>query len=199
MLAVALAIASSAAAQNGLPPLIDREIFFGNPEIASAQISPDGKFIAFRKPYKDTMNLWVKKADEPFDKARLITAETQRPIRNYFWSRDSKYILFVNDFGGDENFNVYAVDPTAAPAAGSEVPATRNLTDMKKVRALHLRCSANRSRRDLHRLEQSRSALARPLQTPHLNRRAAVGQREHGTLRRIRVSTTPESFVSQKE
>ena len=52
------------------------------------------------------MNLWVKKADEPFDKARLITAETKRPIRGYFWSRDSKYILFVNDFGGDENFNV---------------------------------------------------------------------------------------------
>ena len=137
LLAAAIAIASSsAAAQNGLPPLIDREIFFGNPEIASAQISPDGKFIAFRKPYKDTMNLWVKKAEEPFDKARLITAETKRPIRGYFWSRDSKYVLFVNDFGGDENFNVYAVDPTAAAAAGSEVPVTRNLTDMKKVRAL---------------------------------------------------------------
>lgn len=136
MLAVALAVTSSAAAQNGLPPLIDREIFFGNPEIASAQISPDGKFIAFRKPYKDTMNLWVKKAEEPFDKARLITAETRRPIRNYLWSRDSKYILFVNDFGGDENFNVYAVDPAAPPAAGSEVPPTRNLTDMKKVRAM---------------------------------------------------------------
>ncbi len=136
ILAAALAVTSSAAAQNGLPPLIDREIFFGNPEIASAQISPDGKFIAFRKPYKDTMNLWVKKADEPFEKARLVTAETRRPIRSYFWSRDSKYILFVNDFGGDENYNVYAVDPNAAPAAGSEVPATRNLTDMKKVRAL---------------------------------------------------------------
>ena len=79
LLSVALAVASTDAAQNGLPPLIDREIFFGNPEIASAQISPDGKFIAFRKPYKDTMNLWVKKADEPFDKAKLITAETKRP------------------------------------------------------------------------------------------------------------------------
>ena len=134
--AIALSIVSSAAAQNSLPPLIDREIFFGNPEIANAQISPDGKFIAFRKPYKDTMNLWVKKAEEPFDKARLITAETKRPIRGYFWSRDSKYILFVNDFGGDENFNVYAVDPSAPAATGSEVPATRNLTDMKKVRAL---------------------------------------------------------------
>ena len=29
------------------PALIDRELFFGNPEIAGAQISPDGKYIAF--------------------------------------------------------------------------------------------------------------------------------------------------------
>src|SRR5687767_12452850 len=134
LLAVALAIATSAAAQSGLPALIDREIFFGNPEIANAQISPDGKYISFRKPHKDTMNLWIKKADEPFERARLITNETKRPIRNYFWSRDSKYILFVNDFGGDENFNVYAVDPAATPAAGAEVATARNLTDLKKVR-----------------------------------------------------------------
>ena len=32
------------------PPLIDRELFFGDPEIAGAQISPDGKYIAFLKP-----------------------------------------------------------------------------------------------------------------------------------------------------
>ena len=135
LLSAVLAIATSAAAQ-GLPQLIDREIFFGNPEIAGASISPDGKFIAFRKPYKDTMNIWVKRADEPFEKAKLLTAETKRPIRSTFWSRDSKYILFINDFGGDENFNVFAVDPSAAPAAGSEIPVTRNLTDMKKVRAV---------------------------------------------------------------
>ena len=125
-----------AASQNNIPPLIDREIFFGNPEIAGVQISPDGKYISFRKPHKDTMNIWVKRAEEPFEKARLITNETKRPIRGYFWSRDGKYILYVNDFGGDENFNVYAVDPSAAPATGSEVAAARNLTDMKKVRAM---------------------------------------------------------------
>ena len=134
VLAAALTIATTAVAQNGLPPLIDREIFFGNPEITGATISPYGKYIAFRKPYKDTMNIWVKRTDEPFEKARLITSETKRPIRSNLWSRDSKYILFVNDFAGDENFNVFAVDPSAA--SGSEVPPTRNLTDMKKVRAL---------------------------------------------------------------
>ncbi|MDQ3255573.1 MAG: S9 family peptidase [Acidobacteriota bacterium] len=135
LFAVLFVFSTIASAQNGLPPLIDREIFFGNPEITGAQISPDGKYIAFRKPYKDTMNIWVKRADEPFDKARLVTNDTKRPIRSYFWSRDGKYILFVNDFGGDENFNVYAVDPAVTSAAGAEVAAARNLTDAKKVRA----------------------------------------------------------------
>lgn len=123
----------SATAQ--LPPLIDRELFFGNPEIAGAQLSPDGKFISFIKPYQDTRNVWVKGINEPFDKARIVTAETKRPIGGYFWSRDGKYILFVKDNGGDENFNVYAVNPSDKPATGSQVPAARNLTEGKKVRA----------------------------------------------------------------
>ncbi len=118
-----------------LPPIIDRELFFGNPEIAGAQISPDGKYISFIKPYNDTRNVWVKGVDEPFDKARVLTAETKRPVAGYFWSQDGKYILFVKDNGGDENFNVYAVNPNEKPADGSVVPTARNLTEGKKVRA----------------------------------------------------------------
>ncbi len=49
--------------------------------------------------------------------------------------QDSKFVLYVKDHEGDENFNVYAVNPAAAPAAGQEVPATRNLTDAKGARA----------------------------------------------------------------
>ena len=118
-----------------LPPLIDREIIFGNPEISGAQISPDGKFISFIKPFGDTRNVWVKGIDEPFDKARLLTNETKRPVAGYFWSRDGKYILFVKDNDGDENYNVYAVNPNEQPAADAKVPAARNLTEGKKVRA----------------------------------------------------------------
>lgn len=118
------------------PALIDRELIFGNPEYAGAQISPDGKYISFVKPYKDTMNVWVKGLDEPFEAARPMTADTARPVRNYFWSRDGKYILFVQDKGGDENFNVYAVNPADKPAAGSDVPAARNITDAKGIRAM---------------------------------------------------------------
>ena len=116
------------------PSLIDREVFFGNPEYAGAQISPDGKYISFLKPLKDVRNVWVKGIDEPFDKARPLTAETKRPISSYFWSWDSKYVLFTKDNDGDENFNVFAVDPTASPAAGADVPAPTNLTNAKGVR-----------------------------------------------------------------
>jgi len=118
------------------PPVLDRELFFGDPEISGAQISPDGQYIAFIKPWKGTRNIWVKKTDEPFDKARVITADTTRPIPAYFWSRDGKYILFVQDKAGDENYNVYAVNPADPPAAGSEVPAARNITEAKSVRAI---------------------------------------------------------------
>src|SRR6185503_15734915 len=118
------------------PPIIDRELFFGDPEIAGAQISPDGAFIAFLKPFKGTRNVWVKKTADPFTSAKPITADTKRPISGYFWSRDGKYILFVQDKAGDENYNVYAVNPADAPASGQDVPAARNLTDVKGVRAI---------------------------------------------------------------
>ena len=129
-----LALAAPVWAQS--PPLIDRDLFFGDPEIAGAQISPDGAFIAFIKPFKGTRNVWVKKTGDPFTSAKPITADTKRPIPAYFWSRDGKYILFVQDKAGDENYNVYAVNPADTPASGQDVPTARNLTDVKGVRAV---------------------------------------------------------------
>lgn len=117
------------------PPIIDRELFFGDPEISGAQISPDGKFIAFVKPFKGTRNVWVKRTEDSFDAAKPITNDKSRPVTQYFWSRDGKYILFVQDKAGDENYLVYAVNPADSPATGEDVPAARNLTDAKGVRA----------------------------------------------------------------
>jgi len=131
---LAFLIVSAVCAQAQQPPIIDRQLFFGEVAIAGAQISPDGHFVSFLKPYKGTRNIWVKKTDEPFTAARPVSAEATRPIRQYFWSRDSKYILYAQDAGGDENFNVYAIDPSqpADPATG--VPPTRALTNLKGVR-----------------------------------------------------------------
>lgn len=132
---IALIITTSMTVSAQLPKLIDREVFFGNPELSGTQISPDGKWISFMKAYKGTRNVWVKGIDDPFDDAKLVTDETKRPVAGSFWSWDSKYILFVKDNAGDENFNVYAVNPSDKAADGSDVPAARNLTEGKKVRA----------------------------------------------------------------
>src|ERR1043165_5045693 len=66
ILSTLLLIALAAPVWAQSPPIIDRELFFGDPEIAGAQISPDGAFIAFIKPFKGTRNVWVKKTGEPF-------------------------------------------------------------------------------------------------------------------------------------
>jgi dipeptidyl aminopeptidase/acylaminoacyl peptidase len=116
------------------PPVIDRELLFDNPEIAGGQLSPDGKFISFVKPYKGTLNIWVKKLNEDFATAKPLTADTLRPVRTYFWSRDGKYILYIQDKGGDENFNIYAVDPQEKPQPGKDIPVNRDLTNLKGVR-----------------------------------------------------------------
>ncbi|MCX8009602.1 MAG: S9 family peptidase, partial [Ignavibacteria bacterium] len=108
-----------------LPPLIDREIFLGDPEISGAQLSPDGKFITFIKPFNGIRNIWVKERNQKFEDARPLTADSLRAITQYFWTRDGKYVLFLQDKGGNENFHIYAVDPTQK---GNPVPNARDLT-----------------------------------------------------------------------
>ncbi|MCM3872178.1 MAG: prolyl oligopeptidase family serine peptidase [Pyrinomonadaceae bacterium] len=135
MLVMLAAPGTTLAQAKSQPEIIDRELFFGDPEISGAQLSPDGKFLAFIKPLKGTRNVWVKRTEEPFEAAKPITADKSRPVTQYFWSRDGKYVLFAQDKAGDENFNVYAVNPADSPAAGEDVPAARNLTDAKGIRA----------------------------------------------------------------
>ncbi|MFN0103856.1 MAG: alpha/beta fold hydrolase [Bryobacteraceae bacterium] len=108
-------------------PLLDRELFFGDPEISGAQLSPNGEFITFMRPHNNVRNIWIKKAAAPFSEARPLTASAKRPIPAHFWTRDAKFVLFIQDNDGDENFNVYAIDPAAA------TPTARNLTNAKGV------------------------------------------------------------------
>lgn len=117
-----------------LPPLLDRQLFFGDPEISGAQISPDGEHVTFMRPHEGVRNIWIKGIDEDFDDARPLT-DDDRPVPGYFWSRDGEYVLYVQDKGGDENFHVWAVDIDAEPADDSGVPPARNLTDIDDVRA----------------------------------------------------------------
>jgi len=122
--AVAALSAGAAMAQTGVP-LIPREVLFGNPERAAGQISPDGKWLSWTAPVNGVMNVWLAPASNP-GAAKPVTNEKVRPIRQYFWSPDSRTVLYIQDKGGDENFLLYGVDV----ASGQE----KLLTPFEKTR-----------------------------------------------------------------
>lgn len=134
MLVMATFAISCGQQKQNIPPLIDREVFFDDPVISAGRLSPDGAYISFLSPHEGTRNIWVKTLDAPFDEAIPVTAVTERPIMNYFWSRDGRYLLYVMDQGGDENFNIYAVDPKEA--SPGVIPKARNITNKEGIRAM---------------------------------------------------------------
>ena len=111
------------------PPIIPIQHFFDNPEIAGAQVSPNGQFISYLKPYKDKLNVFVRQLGSAEE--RRMTTDTIRPVRGYFWSADGSMLLYVQDKGGNENFHVYSV-----PIEGGGTPEATNLTPHEGVRAL---------------------------------------------------------------
>ena len=80
--------------------LIPREVLFGNPVKTSPQISPDGKRLSYLAPVDNVLNVWVKTVGKEDDK--VVTKDTDRGIRIYFWAQDNKHILYLQDKGGDE-------------------------------------------------------------------------------------------------
>lgn len=100
-------------------PLIPRDVLMGNPTRSAGRISPDGQWLSWLAPKGDTMNVWIAPASNP-GAAKAITAATDRPIRQYFWSPDSKSVLYIQDKGGDENFLLYGINL----ATGAETTLT---------------------------------------------------------------------------
>ena len=98
--------------------------FFKNPQESAHQISPDGKYLSWLAPYERRMNVFVKSLSG--GDAWRVTSETARDINGYFWKGDR--ILYVKDFGGDENFHVVSVN-----LKGEDL---KDLTPGEKVRAM---------------------------------------------------------------
>ena len=104
--ALALAAAVSPARAE-LPPLIPREVIFGNPEKTGPQLSPDGKVLAYIAPEEGVLNVWIRTVGQQDDRA--ITHDRGRGVRGYFWAQNNQRILYVQDKDGDENWRVYSV------------------------------------------------------------------------------------------
>ena len=93
-----------------VPPLIPREVLFGNPEIAGVDLSPDGTKIAYIAPYQGVMNLWVRDLEGSVP-PRLLTRQKDRPQRPASWSYDGRFLLTTRDGQGDENTVLVRIDP----------------------------------------------------------------------------------------
>ncbi len=92
-----------------LPSLIPRDLLFGNPERASPELSPDGLRLAWLAPdTKNVLQVWVKTLGKDDDK--IVTADKKRGIRQFYWAKDNRTLLYLQDADGDENFHVYGVD-----------------------------------------------------------------------------------------
>ena len=150
-------------AQAGLPPLIPREILFGNPARTDPKVSPDGSQLSWLGPDKNgVLNVWVSAIDGA--KPHPVTSETDYPIHYYSWATDGKHILYLHDNNGNEIDHLFSVELTSrnvrdlTPFQG--VRAQNVLTDSQHPKsllvALNLR---DRSVFDMYRVDLETGAI----------------------------------------
>lgn len=123
--AIAAGIAFGAPLAASAADLIPRQILFGNPSKAQALVSPNGQWLSWIAPKEGVLNIFVAPIDHP-EQAKAVSDEKTRPIRQHFWTQDSKMILWINDKGGDENFLLYGADVKTG--------AIKNFTPFDKTR-----------------------------------------------------------------
>ena len=103
--------------------------FFRKPDKHSFTIAPDGKHLSFLARHAGRQNVFVQGVDaegNPIGEPRPLTSDTERDVPGHAW-KGNDHILFVKDFGGDENFHVLSV-----PIDGGE---PRDLTPFDGVKA----------------------------------------------------------------
>ena len=108
------------------PPLIPRQMLFGNPERAAGQISPGGKWLGYVAPDEGVLNVFIAPREHP-EQAKVITHDRKRGVRNFFFAYDGRHVLYPQDEGGNENFHIYSVDLDS----GKQI----DLTPFKNARA----------------------------------------------------------------
>lgn len=81
--------------------------FFKNPDSSAYQLSPNGQYLSYLAPYERRMNIHVK--DLTTNEVTRVTELTDRSVSGYMWATNER-LLYVRDFGGDENYHILAVN-----------------------------------------------------------------------------------------
>jgi dipeptidyl aminopeptidase/acylaminoacyl peptidase len=165
-----MALFTTAATQADLAPLISRDLFFGNPERTSPNLSPDGTHLAWLAPNtNNVLQVWVKTVGKDDDK--IVTADKKRGIRQYFWAKDNRTLLYLQDSDGDENFHIYGVDLPSGnvrdytPFQGVRADVTDLNPDFPNEMLLSLNLR-DRSLFDVHRLNLKSGELELDTENP---------------------------------
>ncbi|MEG4027243.1 MULTISPECIES: S9 family peptidase [unclassified Microcoleus] len=92
-----------------IPPLIEREILFGNPERTRPQLSPDGKYIAYIAPDEhNVLQVQLRTVGQAYD--RQLTADKKRGIRIFYWTYSAEELIYQQDIDGDEQWHLFSVN-----------------------------------------------------------------------------------------
>jgi hypothetical protein len=134
--------------------------FFKNPEQDNFQLSQQGVYLSYLKPWNNRMNVFVQKiSDErlPVGEPKQVTFVTDRDVLFYSWKGDNT-VLYLKDSGGDENFHVYAVDVSSTKERDlTQFPNTRahvdnNLKDISETDILISSNQRNAEMFDIYRV-----------------------------------------------
>jgi dipeptidyl aminopeptidase/acylaminoacyl peptidase len=90
--------------------LVDLEEFFADPEFAFPTISADGTRIAYLAPAHGRRNVWVRGIDQDHSEAVCVTHDARRGITTYHWTDDPRWLLYLQDTDGNEDWHLHRVD-----------------------------------------------------------------------------------------
>ena len=142
--------------KSGMNTLIPRDLLFGNPERTSPRLSPDGSRLAWLAPdSNNVLQVWMKSLGT--NEETVVTTDKKRGIQLYFWAKDNRTLLYVQDRDGDENYHLYGVDLLAGnvrdftPFEGVRVAGVHLEPDFPNFALVWLN-RRDRSLFDVHRL-----------------------------------------------
>src|SRR5580704_8098405 len=80
--------------------------FFKTPQKSFFRISPDGKYVAYLKPYKERQSLFIESLADGTE--RMAASLDDYPIRDYYWTFNDQ-IVFLQDVIAADQYKMFTL------------------------------------------------------------------------------------------